>query len=66
MASRRNGTVAYFSVNDVAKMLDVKPKTIRRRVADGSIRAVRLSSNPRGRLRISADAVREFVESNRA
>lgn len=57
----RKGEYA-LSVNDVAEMLGVHPRTIRNWVKAGSIPFVKVGVQ----IRFSADRVREWVESGKA
>lgn len=58
----------HLTIQRVAEILDVDPKTIRRRVSDGSLPAVRVGSRRPGTLRdtrpirIPADALTALVE----
>jgi excisionase family DNA binding protein len=49
---------ALLSVTTVAQLLDCSPRTIRRRIDDGSLPAV----FEHGRLMVRADVLRDYIE----
>lgn len=51
----------YFSMDEIAEALGVHVKTVRRRIADGSLRAHRIGRQ----IRISADDFRAFTALQR-
>lgn len=56
-------TTKYYTVEEVADLLQVSAKTIRRRIADGKISVFR---DGRKFLRISEDALNEYLKSKEA
>jgi excisionase family DNA binding protein len=56
-------TTAYLNVAAVAEMLSVSELTIRRKIADGEIPAVRLSTTGRGAVRIPAADLDAWLRS---
>lgn len=52
-------TTTLFTMDQVAKIAGCSVQTVRRRISDGSLRAVRLG--PRS-IRIPADAVEEMLK----
>jgi excisionase family DNA binding protein len=55
------GSRKYLSVAEVALELGVSAPTIRRRVADGSLRAVKLGDSRNCAVRISCSALEEWL-----
>lgn len=53
----------YLTVKDVADRLQVSTGTVYRMISYRHLRASRISSAARGSLRVSEDALREFVDS---
>lgn len=58
-------TRPYLSIADAAELLDVSPRTIRRRIASGEIVAMRTSPE-RGHIRIPRAALLDYLERSRA
>ena len=54
-----DGVPALLSVSSVARVLDCSGQTIRRRIAEGDLPAVR----DRGRLLVRADDLRGFIDA---
>ena len=63
---RRAATVedspSYVSMAEAAELLQVSARTIRRRVADGSLPANRLGDAPSSRVRLRVDELLAWVE----
>jgi excisionase family DNA binding protein len=55
----------YLTVGQVAEKLAVSELTVRRRIADGEIPAVRLSTHRRAAVRIPADGLEAWLDSVR-
>ena len=53
---------AYVSMEQAAELLQVSARTIRRRVADGSLPAYRLGDAPSSRMRLRVDELLAWVE----
>lgn len=53
-------TVKWYTVDEVAEILSVSPKTIRRRISDGAIRVFRDGGKF---LRISEEALDEYLKA---
>ena len=53
---------AYVSMEQAAELLQVSARTIRRRVADGSLPAYRLGDAPSSRVRLRVDELLAWVE----
>jgi len=54
-------TDTLMTVNDVAKRLQVTPEQVRRYIRAGTLRASRLGTGPKAKLRISDSALKEFL-----
>jgi len=59
-------TAPLLRVGDVAQHLDLSAKTVRRRVADGSLKSVRLGPSARAPIRVTPGAIDEFLQSSAA
>jgi excisionase family DNA binding protein len=57
---------ALLTVAEVARLARLSERTVRRRIADGELPAVRLGTGPRAPLRIGASELAAFVESHPA
>lgn len=57
------GTPTFLTVAEVARVLAVSGRTVRRLVETGRLDAVRIGRAPRARLRVSPAAFQRFVES---
>jgi excisionase family DNA binding protein len=55
----------YLTVAEVAERLAVSELTVRRRIAEGEIPAVRLSTSRRAAVRIPADGLEAWLRSVR-
>ena len=53
---------AFVSMDEAAELLQVSARTIRRRVADGSLPAYRLGDHPSSRVRLRVDELLAWVE----
>ena len=53
---------AYVTMDEAADLLQVSARTIRRRVADGSLPAYRLGDAPSSRVRLRVDELLAWVE----
>jgi excisionase family DNA binding protein len=51
-----------LTVGEVARVLAVSSKTVRRRIATGELAAVRLGRGPKAPLRVDPEAVAELVD----
>lgn len=51
----------FYTVREVADRLKVSRETVRRRIRDGELHAVKLSSGPKAQLRIPASSFNEFL-----
>jgi excisionase family DNA binding protein len=51
-----------LKVSEAAELVGCHPVTIRRRIADGSLPAVRIADTPRAQLRIDSGALSRFLE----
>lgn len=67
-SDRSRAAAQHVTIRDAAEALAVDPKTIRRRIADGSLPAVRIGTRRPGTvrdtrpIRIPADALATIVE----
>ena len=55
---------SYVSMEQAAELLQVSARTIRRRVADGSLPAYRLGDAPSSRVRLRVDELLRWVEGD--
>jgi excisionase family DNA binding protein len=58
-------TTSFLSADQVAALLDLSPRTVRRWIEDGRLQAIRTSTR-RGRYRIPREALADFLERARA
>jgi excisionase family DNA binding protein len=58
-------TTSYLTVGRVAEMLSVSELTVRRKISEGEIPAVRLSTDGRGAVRIPEDGLGRWLEHRR-
>ncbi len=59
------GHTSYLTVARVAELLSVSELTVRRKIAAGEIPAVKLSTAPRGAVRIPEDGLEAWLRSVR-
>ncbi len=52
----------FLSVQEVSNWLGLDPQTIRRKIKEGKIKAVRIDDYHKSRFRISISDVREFLK----
>lgn len=50
-----------YTVAEIAERLKIRPDSVRRFIRQGTLRASRLGTGPKAKLRISESAVKEFL-----
>jgi excisionase family DNA binding protein len=55
---------AYLSISEVAMLVGVSGRTIRRRIATGELRAVKLGTAPNSVVRVSLEALVEWLANS--
>jgi excisionase family DNA binding protein len=65
MATREHSR-SLLTIPEAAERLHLSTSTVRRRIWDGELPAVRLGAGPQAPVRIDPDELEAFVESHRA